>query len=169
MDRGLCFGPKMVQATYVVQWLCLAWFFLCVNTTLAVILDLNGVPQKYLFHHLEHKYVRLVYLIPEVSMMMGILFLALGFAMDIGERAGCVFFYGGCIGVIVFVSSVALAFWFLKLARTQSRDKYIGENEYIGKHVFATWRDRIDYMSGENADDTRRKSSVSTTIDTIAE
>lgn len=149
MEGGLCFGPKMVQATYVVHWICLGFFFLCVSSTLAIILDLNGVPQKYLFHHLEHKYVRIVYLIPELSMIMGVLFLAVGYAMDIGERAGCIFFYFGCAAAFGFVGVVSIIFWYLKLARAQSRDKYLGNDEHIGRHVFATWRDRIDYMSDE--------------------
>ena len=83
LDEGLCFGRVMIQATYVMHWICLAFFFLCVSSTLAIMADLNGVPRKYLFHHLQHKYVRIIYLIPELSMIFGVIFLAVGFVFDL--------------------------------------------------------------------------------------
>ena len=145
LDGGLCFGRPMVQAAYVVYWVCLGFFFLCVSCSLAIIVDLNGVPQKYLFQHLQHKYVRVIYLIPECSMVLGVIFLSVGYAMDIGERAGCIFFYAGCAAIVGFVGSVALIFWYLKRARKESSKTYFGDDEYLGKNVIATWRDRIDY------------------------
>jgi hypothetical protein len=30
LDGRLCFGKPMIQATYVVHWVCLGFFFLCV-------------------------------------------------------------------------------------------------------------------------------------------
>ena len=45
LDEGLCYGRAMLKATYVVQWIGLGFFFICVTSTLAIILDLSGVPQ----------------------------------------------------------------------------------------------------------------------------
>lgn len=147
LDGGLCFGRPMAQAVYVVHWMSLEFFFLCVSSSLAIILDLNGVPQKYLFHHLKQKYVWVIYLLPELSMIFGVIFLAVGYAMDVGERSGCIFFYAGCVAVVGFVGLVALIFWYLKFARKESSEKHYGDDEYLGTNVIATWRYRVDYIS----------------------
>ena len=47
---------------------------------------MSGVSQKYLFQHLEQKSVQIIYLIPEFSMMCGIICLATGYTLDVGER-----------------------------------------------------------------------------------
>ena len=49
LDEGLCYGRVILKATYVVQWVGLGFFFLCVTSTLAIILDLSGVPQVSLY------------------------------------------------------------------------------------------------------------------------
>ena len=150
-DDGLCFGRGMVQASYVVFWVSLGFFFLCVSSSLAIIADLDGVPQKYLFRHFKQRTVRLTYQIPEISMIFGIIFLAAGYAIDIGERSGCIFFYFGCAASFGFVSMVAALFWILRRARQHLRDETIcsnGSNNItrgIGRHFIATSRDRLDY------------------------
>ncbi len=124
-DDGLCFGPAMVQASYVVFWVSLGFFFLCVSSSLAIIADLDGVPQKYLFQHFKQKIVRSTYQIniPELSMIFGIIFLAVGYAIDVGERSGCIFFYFGCIAAFGFVVMVAALFWVLKRARQRLHEE----------------------------------------------
>lgn len=151
-DDGLCFGQSMVQASYVVFWISLGFFFVCVSSSLAIIADLDGVPQKYLYRHFKQKVVRLTYQIPEITMMAGVICLALGYAMDVGERAGCAFFYFGCVASFGFIFMVALLFWVLKRARrqllhqdtTNSSSSNLHNNP-LGNHVIATWRDRLDY------------------------
>jgi hypothetical protein len=82
-----------------------------------------------------------------------VIFLAVGYAMDVGERAGCIFFYTGCVAIVGFVGTVAVIFWYLKVARKDSSKTYYGEDEHLGETAIAAWRDRIDYMSFEkNAD-----------------
>ena len=106
---------------------------------------MSGVSQKYLFQHLEQKSVRIIYLIPEFSMMCGIICLATGYTLDVGEREGCIFLYCACFAVLGFVGFVGLILWILKHARMQSREQSLGSNSYLGKYYLATWRDRFDY------------------------
>jgi hypothetical protein len=86
-------------------------------------------------------------------MVAGVIFLAVGYAMDVGERASCIFFYAGCVAIVGFVGSVAVIFWYLKVARRESSKTYCGEDEHLGKTAIETWRDRIDYMSFEKNTD----------------
>jgi len=118
-------SPDEFQASYVVFWVSLGFFFLCVSSSLAIIADLDGVPQKYLFQHFKQKIVRSTYQIniPELSMIFGIIFLAVGYAIDVGERSGCIFFYFGCIAAFGFVVMVAALFWVLKRARQRLHEE----------------------------------------------
>ena len=144
---GLCFGESMIHASYVVFWISLGFFFVCVSSSLAIIADLDGVPQKFLYRHFKQKVVRITYQIPEFTMMLGVICLAVAYAMDVGERAGCAFFYFGCVASLAFVVVVAILFWLLKRARMQlhrdTDNKAV--NPPLGNHVIATWRDRLDY------------------------
>ena len=157
VDDGLCFGETMVSATYVVFWISLGFFFVCVSSSLAIIADLDGVPQKHLYRHLKQKVVRLTYQIPEFTMILGVICLALGYAMDVGERAGCAFFYFGCVASFSFVVIVSLLFWVLKQARKQLHEETVSSHSQSdmgakpprGKYFIATWRDRLDYCIDE--------------------
>ena len=146
MDKGLCLGPSMVRAAYVIFWISLGWFFLCISSILAIIADLDGVPRQFLFKHLQQRWVRVIYQVPEVSMIGGVIFLALGYALDIGERAGCAFLGFGIFAAVGFVGLVGVLFVLLKrarqdLCRHEETDK---NNGYLGKSFIATWRDRMD-------------------------
>lgn len=182
LDDGLCFGRTMVQATYVVFWVSLGFFFLCVSSTLAIIADLDGVPQKYLFKHFQQTCVRVIYQVPELSMIFGTITLAVAYAMDVGERAGCPFLYFGCFAAFGFVGAVAVMFWFLKQARKRLHDDHLTATDGgsasstngmpLGRHFIATWRDRLDYCLEENSyyqgstcsDDNRRLSHTASQL-----
>ena len=152
MDEGLCYGRFMLKVSYVIFMLSLGFFFVCVSSTLAIIADLDGVPQKYLFKHLQTGHVRLIYQLPQISMIGGVVFLAVGYSIDVGERAGCNFLYSSCLVSFGFVSLVAMLFSLLKNARKQLRNECIensdeSNNVMLGRYYLATWRDRLDYMS----------------------
>ena len=143
MDEGLCLGPAMVRATYVIFWISLGWFFLCISSILAIIADLDGVPRQFLFKHLQQRWVRVIYQVPEVSMIGGIVFLALGYGLDVGERAGCAFLGFGLFAAFGFVGLVGVLFVLLKRAR-QDLCSHEKEEKHLGKSFIATWRDRMD-------------------------
>ena len=143
MDEGLCLGPSMVRATYVIFWISLGWFFLCISSILAIIADLDGVPRQFLFKHLQQRWVRVIYQVPEVSMIGGIVFLALGYGLDVGERAGCAFLGFGLFAAFGFVGLVGVLFVLLKRAR-QDLCSHEKEEKHLGKSFIATWRDRMD-------------------------
>ena len=152
MDEGLCYGRFMLKVSYVIFMSSLGFFFVCVSSTLAIIADLDGVPQKYLFKHLQTGHVRLIYQLPQISMIGGVVFLALGYSIDVGERAGCNFLYFGCLVSFGFVALVAMLFCLLKKARKQLRNEFTensdeSNNVVLGRYYLATWRDRLDYMS----------------------
>ena len=145
MDEGLCLGSAMVRASYVIFWISLGWFFLCISSILAIIADLDGVPRQFLFKHLKQRWVRVIYQVPEVSMIGGIIFLAIGYALDVGERAGCPFLIFGIVAAVGFVGSVGLLFVLLKRARQDLCGHEKEETHgYLGKSFIATWRDRMD-------------------------
>ena len=145
MDDGLCLGPAMVRASYVIFWISLGWFFLCISSILAIIADLDGVPRQFLFKHLQQQWVRVIYQVPEVSMIGGIIFLAVGYALDVGERAGCPFLIFGIVAAIGFVGSVGVLFVLLKRARQDLCGYEKAETHgHLGKSFIATWRDRMD-------------------------
>ena len=90
-------------------------------------------------------------------MILGVICLALGYAMDVGERAGCAFFYFGCVASFSFVVIVSLLFWVLKQARKQLHEETVSSHSQSdmgakpprGKYFIATWRDRLDYCIDE--------------------
>lgn len=146
MDEGLCLGPSMVRAAYVIFWISLGWFFLCISSILAIIADLDGVPRQFLFKHLQQRWVRVIYQVPEVSMIGGVIFLAIGYALDVGERAGCAFLGFGIFAAVGFVGSVGVLFVLLKRARQDlcGHEEMDKANGHLGKSFIATWRDRMD-------------------------
>mmetsp|Transcript_32741 Transcript_32741/g.49341 ORF Transcript_32741/g.49341 Transcript_32741/m.49341 type:complete len:316 (+) Transcript_32741:77-1024(+) len=157
MNEGLCYGAPMIQASYVVFWFSLGCFFVCTCSTLGIIGDIDGVPQKYLFKHFQKPAVRLIYQIPELSMITGVIFLALAYSLDIGERAGCVFLWLGLAAACGFIGLVAAVFILLKRARQVNVD-YDDNDDFasitsiekkelllLGNCVISTWRDRMDH------------------------
>ena len=153
MDEGLCLGPAMVRATYVIFWISLGWFFLCISSILAIIADLDGVPRQFLFKHLQQRWVRVIYQVPEVSMIGGIIFLALGYGLDVGERAGCAFLGFGLFAAFGFVGLVGFLFVLLKRARQDLCGHEKEETHgYLGKSFIATWRDRMDKHTQQNSE-----------------
>lgn len=81
LDEGLCYGRNMLKVSYAVFGVSLGFFFIiCVASTLAIIADLDGVPQKYLFQHLQQTLVRIIYQLPQLSMTSGVVFLAVGYS-----------------------------------------------------------------------------------------
>lgn len=144
-EGGLCYGPDMVRASHVLFWVSLGWFFLCVSSSLVIVADLHGVPQRLILEHLKNKYVRFIYQVPEISIIGGVVFLAAGYTVDIGERAGCYFLYCGMIAAPGFVGSVGLLFYVLRNDRRRLNSMLDTDidDEPLGRSLIATWRDRL--------------------------
>lgn len=138
----------MITAAYVIFWIALGFFFLCVSSTMVLLADLDGIPPEYLHRHLQTKVVQNLYKIPELSMMGGIVFLATGYALDVGERAGCPFFFVGCIFSFSFVGMVVVIMFTLKKARAKLTSTENAEGKKIkvalGKYFVANWKDILD-------------------------
>jgi hypothetical protein len=75
-EGGLCFGPDMVKASLLLFWISLGWFFLCVSSTLVIMADLDSIPSHLLIDHFHQPWVMLVYQIPELSVIGGVVFFA---------------------------------------------------------------------------------------------
>mmetsp|Transcript_23683 Transcript_23683/g.36544 ORF Transcript_23683/g.36544 Transcript_23683/m.36544 type:complete len:338 (+) Transcript_23683:47-1060(+) len=144
-EGGLCYGPDMVRISHVLFWISLGWFFLCVSSSLVIVADLHGVPQRLILEHLKNEWVRFIYQIPEISIIGGVIFLAAGYTVDIGERAGCFFLYCGMIAAPGFVGTVGVLFCVLRNDRRRLNSMLDTEidDEPLGRSLIATWRDRL--------------------------
>ena len=66
-DGGRCLGEVGIKSAVALFWFSLGFFFLCVCSTIALQVDLNGVPEFFFIEHFRNSKVRFAYVIPEVS------------------------------------------------------------------------------------------------------
>lgn len=73
-----------------------------------------------------------------MSPFVAIVLMAVGFTLDIGERAGCYFLYCGCVASVGFVGFIGFKLWFLRHSRMKSLDEcgceYLRNDANLGKH-----------------------------------
>lgn len=154
-EGGLCYGADMLRTAHVLFWISLGWFFISVTSSLVIAADLHGIPRRLILEHLKNPNVRLIYQIPEISIIVGVVFLAAGYTCDFGERTGCAFLYIGMVAAPSFVGAIGLLIYVLRQDRRRL-NKHLDTNEKcdeepLGRSIIATWRDRL-YAASENID-----------------
>ena len=163
-NGGLCYGSSMVKASLCMFWISLGWFFLCVSSTLVIVADLDGIPHHLLLQHLQQTKVQIIYQVPELSIIGGVIFLAIAYAIDIGERAGCTYLYFGLCAAPGFVLTISIMFVILRNERQRLNDRLTIKGSGtsgttttttkknlnpLGTHWIASWRDRLATIDDE--------------------
>ena len=138
-----CHGESAVVAIHVIEWCAMGGFFLVIVITVILATDMEGVPDDFLVEHLMSN--QMLYTSFHPIAHMAIMFLAVGYGMDLDERAGCPHFTAGLIAAPCFP---LLTFFILKYAQHRRRRSGMmfsggGKSFPLGKSVFSTWADLL--------------------------
>ncbi len=175
VDNGWCTPYwEEIRRGYITCVLLAAALFIgtCV-TAIFVILDIDGVPDSLLLLHLWRS--RLLYNVPCVMLIMAILFLGAGYALEATMRLGCVWIFPGVVMPLLFL--LILALW---LPYLRQRRKVLAltdgapENIELGVAWFATWSDQIPATTRQRVhvqavaiQENRRKTTVNSSSDSV--
>ena len=100
-----CYGAIGLKAIIALEWLAMGCFYLTICISVVLSLDVDGVPDRLLPLHLHH--ARILFILPYVATFLGILLLATGYGIDVGERNGsCGWSAFGFAGAPVFAFAV---------------------------------------------------------------
>ena len=105
--------------------------------------DMDGVPDDFLVEHLKSN--QILYSSPHPMAHVSIMLLAVGYGMDLDERAGCPHFTMGAIAAPCFP---LLTFVIMKYAQHRRRRSGMmlsggGKSFPLGKSVFSGWADLL--------------------------
>ena len=138
-----CHGESAVVAIHIIEWCALGGFFLVIVLTVILATDMDGVPDDFLVEHLKSN--QILYSSPHPMAHLSIMLLAVGYGMDLDERAGCPHFTMGAIAAPCFP---LLTFVIMKYAQHRRRRSGMmfsggGKSFPLGKSVFSTWADLL--------------------------
>lgn len=144
-DLGECHGEAGLHAQMVITWMAMGFFFFSTISTVVLYMDIDGVPTHLLLNHLYSG--RVLFCLPHLATALGIFMTAIAYAIDIGERGGCPFFYFGIVAAPCFVFAI-VALWFLCRWRRQTLFRELtGGDKNKGRRYqvsyLATWSDRV--------------------------
>lgn len=146
---GECYGEPLLKVELMLIWIAMGFFFFATIGALVLYMDLEGIPTQLLLTHLSNG-AELVYCLPHIATGFGIFLTAIGYGIDIGERAGCPFLIFGLIAAPLFVFSI-VALWILcRRRRQQLLQKHMGAETSgngikVGASFLATWVDRVPF------------------------
>jgi hypothetical protein len=138
-----CHGESAVVAIHIIEWCAMGGFFLVIVLTVILATDMDGVPDDFLVEHLKSN--QILYSSPHPVAHVSIMLLAVGYGMDLDERAGCPHFTMGAIAAPCFP---LLTFVIMKYAQHRRRRSGMmfsggGKSFPLGKNVFSTWADLL--------------------------
>ena len=136
-----CLGENALKILITFEWMAMGCFFFSMTSSVILALDLDGIPNVCLKEHLFS--ANLFYALPYLSTLIGIILMASGYGIDIGERLGCSFSYFGFIAAPLFIFSVISFGIGLRCLRMRLNKKVKLKNLNIGTSWFTTWADRI--------------------------
>ena len=110
--------------------------------TVILATDMDGVPDDIIIDHLKNN--QMLYTSPHLMAHVSIMLLAVGYGMDLDERAGCPHFTMGTIAAPCFP---LLTFVIIKYGHRRRRSGMLfsgeGKTFPLGGSVFATWADLL--------------------------
>ena len=123
-------------------------FFFTIIASVVLSMDVSGVPDSLLFRHLQRRQVRYAHALPALLCLCGVILLALGYGIDIGERNGCSFTIFGFVMAPAFALSALFFAAFMRWKRQQLNSSCTKEEQkellgelVLGRAVFNTWDD----------------------------
>ena len=142
-----CLGRRGLDVVLVIEWIAMGCFFVTIMTSVVLSSDVDGVPDDMLHLHLCRASVQYLHALPQFMTLMGTLFLAIGYGLDIGERLGCFWTWmgiGAAMGFVTLVIAIgALARSFRQELNTDE-PAAAGQQtrRALGVSIFTTWVDR---------------------------
>ncbi len=132
------------------EWMAMGCFFFTIIASVILSMDISGLPDKLLLRHLLRTQVRYAHALPALLCVCGVILLALGYGIDIGERNGCSFAIFGYVMAPAFAFSTVFFAVFMRWKRQQLHRRCATEGEKkaleelaLGRAVFNTWHDLL--------------------------
>ena len=138
-----CHGESAVVAIHIIKWCAMGGFFLVIVVTVVLATDMDGVPDDIIIDHLKNN--QMLYTSPHLMAHVSIMLLAVGYGMDLDERAGCPHFTMGTIAAPCFPLLTFVIIKYAQHRRRRSGMLFSGEGKTfpLGGSVFATWADLL--------------------------
>ena len=138
-----CHGESAVVAIHIIEWCAMGGFFLVIVVTVILATDMDGVPDDIIIDHLKNN--QMLYTSPHLMAHVSIMLLAVGYGMDLDERAGCPHFTMGTIAAPCFPLLTFVIIKYAQHRRRRSGMLFSGEGKTfpLGTSVFATWADLL--------------------------
>ena len=143
--EGNCLPGELGNRIVVVTaWMSAGFFFLSAISSIVLLNDVEGVPNKVLMVHLRRTHW--VHCGPTVCVLLGIVSVAVSYIVDIGERLGCAWLIFGCtVGFPVYVGSNVAIYLYLKKSRRKLKqlDAFFGDPDLdlMGESSLCHWSD----------------------------
>lgn len=156
-EEPQCWGQPGNAVVAVIEWLSMGCFFTSMILSIALSMDLDGVPDLLLVIHLNN--TRFLHAGTTVFTVLGTWFMAMGYGVDLGERSGCIFFWFGLVAApgFVIISTASFAYLYLqrrKLNEVLATKKMQGEPSLrglkLGGSYFTCWYDLLPRDELEN-------------------
>lgn len=138
-----CHGESAVIAIHIIEWCAMGGFFLVIVVTVILSTDMDGVPDDFLVGHLKSN--QMLYTSPHPIAHMSIMLLAIGYGMDLDERAGCPYFTWGAVAAPCFPVLTFIVMKYTQHRRRRSGMMLSGGGKLfpLGRNVFSTWADLL--------------------------
>ena len=139
-----CHGESALVAIHIIEWCAMGGFFLVIVVTVILATDMDGVPDDFIIDHLKNN--QILYTSPHLMAHVSIMLLAVGYGMDLDERAGCPHFTMGTIAAPCFPLLTFVIIKYAQHRRRRSGMLFSGEGKTLplGRSVFATWADLLN-------------------------
>ena len=145
-----CYDSVKIAAC--IQWCAMGSFFLCICACIVLASDIDGVPNDSLAEHLRRTFA--FHAVPQLTITAGIFLLAIGYGIDLNDRAGCP--YGVPLGLVAgpcFPLAVMLFFWLCRRQRMITLQRSCVHGATLGDvlrkrgargvSLFTPWADRL--------------------------
>jgi hypothetical protein len=141
-----CGGDMFIYITLYSAWITLGFFFVAILTSLAILVDIDGVPSQLILDYMTSKVAARIMILPYLSFCCAILSMVISFIFDFGSRTNCFGFYFACAAGSGFIGCVVAIFIILRKNRLIVLGSHLSQvTEWHTTSIFSTWIDRIKY------------------------
>ena len=149
-DRPRCLGEDAVAWQIAIQWFTMGMFFAAINSSILMLMDLAGVPDGLLVRHMESSAAQCTHALPAACTLVGTIALAMGYAIDLGERLGCRYSVAGFVCAPLFAGFTVALGLFMRRTRRQLFMRHMPPAAtptpcLLGRAYINTWHDKIQF------------------------